>query len=60
MAGDNLVLSASFCFKRKWLKDYPHNLAKYEINETSISPVYQIFIVNIVKYSLLLLLFKVK
>ena len=57
MAGDNLVHSASFRYKRKCLKDYPHNLTKYEISGTSISPVYQLFIVNIVNYSLLLLLF---
>ena len=57
MTGENLVLSASFCYKRKCLKDYPHNLTKYEINGTSISPVYQLFIVNIVNYTLLLLLF---
>ena len=54
MAGDNLVLSASFRYKRKCLKDYPHNLKKNEINVTSISTVYQLFIAN---YSLLLLLF---
>ena len=34
-----------------------HNLTKYEISGTSISPVYQLFIVNIVNYTLLLLLF---
>ena len=51
------LLSASFRYKRKCLKDYPHNLTKYEISMTSISPVYQLFIVNIVNYSLLLLLF---
>ena len=56
-AGENLVLSGSFHYKRKCLKDYPHNLAEYEINWTSISPVCQLFIVNIVNYSLLLLLF---
>ena len=56
MAGDNLVLSTSFRYKRKCLKDYPHNLTRCKINGTSISPVCQLFIVNIVKYSLLLLL----
>ena len=54
MAGDNLVLSASFRHKRKCLKDCPHNLKKYEINGTSISTVYQLFIAN---YGLLLSLF---
>ena len=56
MAGDNLVLDTSFRYNRKCLKDYPRNLTKYEINGTSISPVYQLFTVNIVNYSLLLLL----
>ena len=54
MAGDNLMLSTSFCYKRKCLKDYPHNLTKYETNRISISLVYQMFIVNIVNYSLMI------
>ena len=34
--------STSFRYKRKCLEDYSHNLTKYEINGTSISPVYQL------------------
>ena len=60
MVGKNLVFSASFRYKRKCLKDCPHNLTKYEINGKSIYPVYQLFIIDIVNYSLLLLLFIVK
>ena len=60
MVGKNLVFSASFRYKRMCLKDYPHNLTKHEINGKSIYPVYQPFIIDIVNYSLLLLLFIVK
>ena len=45
MAGDNFFFSVFFCYK-KCLKDHPNKLTKYGINGASISPVYQMFIVQ--------------